>query len=135
MRSAAYACAIILREGKVLLGKRAPFRAAYPECWDFIGGKIKRGETPQQALGRELGEEIAISPEGATFFASLEDTYLDAQNPPRYHFFKVTRWTGGDPVINNHEHSDLAWFTHTQACHLSDLALPSYRHLLTSAMV
>lgn len=36
--------------------------------------------------------------------------------------------------MNNHEHSDLEWFSLRQAFDLSNLALPEYRDLLTSAL-
>ena len=132
-RNAHYACALIIRDGKALLGRRAHFRASYPNCWDFIGGKIEKGETPEQALDRELGEEIAIAPLELTYFDKIEDRHIDPDNPPVYHFFRVHQWDGGEPVINNHEHSDLEWFTLQQACDLSNLALPEYRPLLESA--
>ncbi|MFK7751403.1 MAG: NUDIX domain-containing protein [Sedimentitalea sp.] len=133
-RSADYACAIIIRNGKLLLGRRAHFRAAYPNCWDFIGGKIETGETAQQALSRELGEEIAITPTDARFFDKIHDIHADPESPPTYHFFFVQNWQGGDPVINNHEHSHLDWFSAQQACDLSNLALTEYRDLLCAAL-
>ncbi len=40
-RSSEYACAIIMQDEKVLLGRRAHFRASYPNCWDFVGEKSK----------------------------------------------------------------------------------------------
>lgn len=133
-RDAHYACAVIVRDGKILLGRRMHFRASYPECWDFIGGKIETGETPEQALERELGEEVAITPLRTSYLDKIEDTHIDAENPPLYHFFRVHEWEGGEPVINNHEHSDLEWFTLRQACDLSNLALPEYRPLLEAAL-
>ena len=133
-RSAEYACALIIKDRKMLLGRRAHFRAAYPNCWDFIGGKIEEGETAEQALTRELGEEIAISPSQPSYFDKIKDIHADDENPPIYHFFKVYDWSGGEPTINNHEHSHLEWFTLEQACDLSNLALPEYRELLRSSL-
>ena len=133
-RNAHYACALILRDGKALLGRRAHFRGSYPNCWDFIGGKVEEGESQEQALERELGEEIAITPLNASYFGKIEDRHIDPENPPTYHFYHVAEWAGGEPVINNHEHSDLEWFTLQQACDLSNLALPEYRTLLKDAL-
>ena len=132
-RAADYACAIILQDNKVLLGRRAHFRAAYPNCWDFIGGRVEVGESHEQALTRELGEELAITPLSPQPFETLIDTQMSAENPPSYHFFIVTDWSG-TPHIANHEHSHLEWFTLQQACDLSNLALPAYRSLLTRAL-
>ena len=131
---AAYACALIIRDNKVLLGRRAYFRAAYPNCWDVIGGKIEDGEHAEQTLVRELGEELAITPKSPAFFDRIHDTHAGGVTPPTYHFYIVQDWEGGEPMINNHEHSHLAWFTLEQACDLSNLALPEYRTLLRAAL-
>ena len=52
--------AVIRRGGSVLLGLRPPGRhlGGY---WEFPGGKIEPGETPQQALARELNEELGVT--------------------------------------------------------------------------
>ncbi|MEJ2000350.1 MAG: NUDIX domain-containing protein [Maritimibacter sp.] len=133
VRDATYACALIVKDGKTLLGRRSHFRANYPNCWDFIGGKVEEGEEPEQALIRELGEELAINPTKISYFDKIEDVHINAQDPPTYLFFRVEDWEGGEPVINNHEHSDLEWFSLRQACDLSNLALPEYRILLEAA--
>lgn len=53
------AAALIIRGGEVLIGQR---RANQPMAlqWEFPGGKIEAGETPEQALARELDEELGI---------------------------------------------------------------------------
>ena len=53
------AAALILRGGEVLIGQR---RADQPMAlqWEFPGGKIESGESPEQALARELDEELGI---------------------------------------------------------------------------
>jgi 8-oxo-dGTP diphosphatase len=51
--------AIIEREGKVLICRRKP-EQSHALKWEFPGGKVEAGETPEQALVRELEEELAI---------------------------------------------------------------------------
>jgi len=45
--------------GRILLGQR-PADKPMPFLWEFPGGKMEAGETPEQALARELAEEISI---------------------------------------------------------------------------
>jgi 8-oxo-dGTP diphosphatase len=54
------AAALIVRSGQVLIGQR---RADQPMAlqWEFPGGKIEAGESPEQALARELEEELGIT--------------------------------------------------------------------------
>lgn len=47
-------------DGRVLLGSR-PAGKAYAGWWEFPGGKIEKDETPEQALCRELQEELGIT--------------------------------------------------------------------------
>ena len=53
------AAALIVREGKVLIGQRRPDQPMASQ-WEFPGGKIEAGESPEQALARELEEELGI---------------------------------------------------------------------------
>ncbi|MGB0810893.1 MAG: (deoxy)nucleoside triphosphate pyrophosphohydrolase, partial [Candidatus Puniceispirillaceae bacterium] len=54
------AVALIDRDGRVLLAQR-PEGKAMAGLWEFPGGKIEKGETPEDALIRELKEELAIN--------------------------------------------------------------------------
>jgi 8-oxo-dGTP diphosphatase len=51
--------AVIIEQGKVLISKR-PAEKQQGGLWEFPGGKLDAGETPQQALVRELKEELNI---------------------------------------------------------------------------
>nr|WP_299505842.1 8-oxo-dGTP diphosphatase MutT [uncultured Rhizobium sp.] len=53
------ACALIDADGRVLLAQR-PEGKTMAGLWEFPGGKVEAGETPEQALIRELREEIGI---------------------------------------------------------------------------
>lgn len=54
--------AIITEEGKILCAQRGREKSL-PNLWEFPGGKIEQGETPQEALIRELEEELLIEVE------------------------------------------------------------------------
>jgi 8-oxo-dGTP diphosphatase len=53
------ACALVDTDGRVLLSQR-PEGKALAGLWEFPGGKVDPGETPEQALVRELEEELGI---------------------------------------------------------------------------
>src|ERR671937_269920 len=53
------ACALVDADGRVLLAKRPPGRPL-AGLWEFPGGKLEPGETPEAALIRELDEELGI---------------------------------------------------------------------------
>ena len=58
-RPVAVVAAVIRREGRVMLCQRRP-DAHNPLKWEFPGGKIEAGESPEAALARELMEELDI---------------------------------------------------------------------------
>lgn len=83
---------IIHREGKILVGqRRAGDRHALK--WEFPGGKVEHGETPQEALVRELEEELRIE---ATVGSELARYEHDYPSGSRVHllFFHVSRFQG-----------------------------------------
>jgi 8-oxo-dGTP diphosphatase len=51
---------MIERDGKYLITQR-PAHATLPLLWEFPGGRVEPGESDQEALARELGEEMGIS--------------------------------------------------------------------------
>ena len=55
------ACALIDVDGRVLLAQRPP-HTTHAGKWEFPGGKVKEGESPESALMRELWEELGIEP-------------------------------------------------------------------------
>ena len=58
------AVALVAGDGRILLQQRAPSRAM-AGLWEFPGGKVEEGETPESALVRELEEELGIGVEPA----------------------------------------------------------------------
>ena len=55
------ACALIDRDGRILVTQR-PEDKDFAGLWEFPGGKIEFGETPEQAIVRELYEELSVEP-------------------------------------------------------------------------
>jgi 8-oxo-dGTP diphosphatase len=84
--------AIIERNGRVLIGRRKPDQS-HPLQWEFPGGKVEPGETPEQALARELAEELAIFHAAGPEIARQEFTY-PGKNPIELIFYRVESFTG-----------------------------------------
>ena len=99
------ACALIDADGRVLIAQR-PSGKAMAGLWEFPGGKMEAGERPEQALIRELQEELAITVREPCLapFTFASHTYPDFQLlMPLY---LCRRWEGS-PVAR--EHSALKW--------------------------
>ena len=106
---------LIRRQGKVLVGQR-PEGASLAGTWEFPGGKIELDESPEQALARELREELGVEAEiGALKFAA---THTYGKTGILFLFFEVKYWKG---QIKPQQHLDLRWVTPKE---LAQLNLP-----------
>ncbi|MCK9284854.1 MAG: Nudix family hydrolase [Rhodocyclaceae bacterium] len=134
------AAAVIQRpDGSFLLGQRAP-GTFYPGYWEFPGGKVEAGESPRQALIRELSEELGIDVLTAYRWLTREHVYEHAH--VKLHFFRVTAWRG---ELRDHVHSALAW-QHAESLDvapmlpanapvLKGLALPNFYAITAAAQI
>lgn len=98
------AAAVITRpDGSFLVGQRG-VETFYSGYWEFPGGKVEAGETPREALIRELEEELGMDADLAWPWLTREHDYEHAQ--VKLHFFEVPAWRG---EIRDRVHSALAW--------------------------
>ena len=99
------AVALIDTEGRVLLAQRPPGKAL-AGLWEFPGGKVEPGETPELALIRELKEELGID----TWRSCLAPLTFASHSYDDFHLlmplFACRRWEG-IPVAQ--EGQTLAW--------------------------
>ncbi len=97
------ATALLRRRDTVLLGLR-PEDRELKDVWEFPGGKIEMGESPEQALNRELSEELGIEAEiGALKLAA---THNYSGTGILLLFFEVCYWKGEVKPIH---HLELKW--------------------------
>jgi len=82
---------LIDASGAYLLTSRPPGKV-YAGYWEFPGGKLEAGETVEQALRRELQEEIGVTIGAAELWRQSLVDYPHAL--VRLHFCKVRDWTG-----------------------------------------
>lgn len=99
------AAALVDADGRVLICQR-PQGKQLAGLWEFPGGKVEAGETPEACLIRELEEELGIAVTQACLapfvFASHEYETFHLLMP----LYLVRRWEG---TITAREHKALAW--------------------------
>jgi len=92
-------------DGALLLTQRPPGKPL-AGWWEFPGGKVEPGESVEQALRRELHEEIGIlaTLDGIQRWKTTECDYAHAR--VRLHWCKVTQWSG---TLHMREGQQMAW--------------------------
>ncbi len=99
------AAALMDADNRILIARR-PEGASLVGLWEFPGGKINAGETPEMALVRELEEELGIEADPASFTAAG----FASHQYPDFHLlmplFICRSWQG---EIEAKEHSALEW--------------------------
>ena len=95
---------VLARDGKILICQRRADQA-HPLKWEFAGGKIEAGESPEAALIRELNEELGIESEAGRELTRYEFTYSGGKTILLI-FLQVTAWTGD---LENRIFERLTW--------------------------
>jgi 8-oxo-dGTP diphosphatase len=126
---------LLCRQGRFLLGKRSIRRKAYPGVWDLPGGHVETGEAVEQALVRELREELGVTPTEWRKFAVLREPAIDGESADMlcFHLFLVTNWSGDPYNRQPDEHESIAWFTLEDVTGLT-LAYAGYPALFRAAL-
>jgi 8-oxo-dGTP diphosphatase len=98
------AVAVLQRaDGRVLLAQR-PAGKPWEGYWEFPGGKIESGEAVEQALARELHEELGVDPDRMYPWVTQEYAYPEKR--VRLHFYRVLAWHG---QLHGREGQDMSW--------------------------
>jgi 8-oxo-dGTP diphosphatase len=95
---------VLERDGRILICRRRA-NQPHPLKWEFPGGKLETGESPQVALIRELREELGIESEAGSEIMRYEFTY-PLKQPILLIFLKVTDWRG---EIENRIFESILW--------------------------
>jgi 8-oxo-dGTP diphosphatase len=93
--------AILEREGRILICRRTP-EQSHPLKWEFPGGKVEPGESPSEALARELEEELGITDAAGEEIDRYEFAY-PGKKPILLIFFRITRFNGDPRNLIFHE--------------------------------
>lgn len=95
--------ALVNAQGQVLINER-PVGKPMAGYWEFPGGKLELGETPEQALVRELKEELDITAVQIEPLLQLQHDYPDKR--VQLYVFSVLSWQG---EVRSQEQQALAW--------------------------
>ncbi len=111
------AAALVDRDGRLLVQQR-PDGLSMAGLWEFPGGKIEPGETPEQALIRELSEELAIDVEQACLAPACFASDMLGDRHLLLLLYVCRKWTG---IAQAKHATALKWVRPTQ---LYGLAMP-----------
>ncbi len=106
-------CAVILKEGRFLLAQR-PQGKRLAGCWEFPGGKVEEAETPEQALHREILEELGCR---------LQIIQPGPAIPWSYHWGEILlhsflcELTADSPMPETREHQAFRWLSESELFH------------------
>jgi 8-oxo-dGTP diphosphatase len=99
------ACVLLDGDGRLLIAKR-PAGRSLAGLWEFPGGKVEDGETPEGALVRELAEELGID----IAIADLAPLTFASHSYPKFHLlmplYLCRRWRG---MASAQEGQELQW--------------------------
>ncbi len=98
MKTIRVVAAIIFNQGKVFATQRG--YGEFKDGWEFPGGKIEPGETPEEAIKREIKEELDTEIEIVKFLDTVEYDY------PKFHLSMdcfICKVISGDLVLKEHE--------------------------------
>jgi 8-oxo-dGTP diphosphatase len=111
------AAALVDTDGRVLLAQRPPGKSM-AGLWEFPGGKVDRGETPEAALIRELAEELGID----VAASCLAPFTFASHGYPDFHLlmplYVCRKWSG---IVTARESQRLAW---VRPARLADYPMP-----------
>ena len=104
MKTIHVVAAIIILDHKLFATQRG--YGEFKDWWEFPGGKVKEGETPQEALKREIREELATEIEVSSYIDTIEYDY------PTFHLsmdcFACTVVSGKLELL---EHENATWLS------------------------
>lgn len=122
------ACALVDADNRVLIAQR-PQGKSMAGLWEFPGGKLEEGETPEACLIRELGEELGIT----TWESCLAPLSFASHAYDGFHLlmplFICRKWEG---MVTAREHAAVKW---VRPLKLRDYPMPPADEPLVTSLI
>lgn len=126
------AVALVDRDDRILLQQRR-LTSEHGGLWEFPGGKVEPGESPQMAILREIDEELGVRLDPASLFPVSFASDAEAPRPPGRAYvillYTCRRWEG---EIECRDGEALGWF---QTGELARLSMPPLDYPLAASLI
>lgn len=131
MKSINVVAGIFIDNNRVLAARRAPTKTMAGK-WEFVGGKIEQGESPESALKREVFEELGVVCEPDYHF-STDTTVVGSLE------ITLACWIGtlGTTMVSSTDHDDARWLTKNELWDVdwADADIPAVSRLENSTLL
>jgi 8-oxo-dGTP diphosphatase len=101
------AAGLLIVDGEVLLEQRPVGAAIYPDCWDIPGGHLEGDERPEDAMRREMLEELGVEVGAVSLCAVQDDRDVNSGRLYRHFSFLVSSYDGD---VTPREGQTLRWW-------------------------
>lgn len=111
-RIEAHVAGICIKDDSVLVAKRSPDRKIYPGLWECGGGQVKPGENFEEAITRQMKEELGIDVKPLHVFRTYEISVpeLEQQKIPGIKFAcSLLGYIRGEGPTISEEHTEYRW--------------------------
>ena len=97
--------ALIVKDGRFMICQR-PANKKRALLWEFVGGKVEKGESKEQALVRECREELGVTVRPGALFCEVDHDYPDISVRLSVYYADIV-----EGVPQKLEHNDIKWIT------------------------
>lgn len=97
------------KNGKILIARRSELKKNRPGEFELIGGHVQYGENFEQALIREIKEEVQLDCDNFQIFDAFTEQQVDGFKAEVCYLCELTE--NQEPIIDPENHSEMAWIS------------------------